>query len=146
MKKQPKHTVSVASQKKPQIDPHNSPDAVKYNKPVWRIGSVDFAGPWGWDNIGEATILKIIHDKIKSFESMTWAEIEGDKNHFMPVGKVSKCAKQRLREIGLDDRDTLFSFRLSGKQRIWGYREEAVLYILWWDPEHTVYPVAKKHT
>lgn len=77
---------------------------------------------------------------------MTWAEIEGDKNHFMPVGKVSKDAKQRLREIGLDDRDTLFSFRLSGKQRLWGYREEAVLYILWWDPEHTVYPVAKKHT
>ena len=115
-------------------------------RPVWRIAFLDFEGPWGWNKIGELSLFKSIHDKLKNFETMTWAAIEGHESHLIDVKNISKEAKQRLQIIKQDDLDQLFSFRLSGKQRLWGIRKEEILYILWWDPEHSVYPVPKKYT
>jgi hypothetical protein len=81
---------------------------------------------------------------------MTWGEIEkkfgrsNTQNHEMPVKKICKTAQERLSEIKLDDIDCLYSIRVSAKERLWGIRKDRVLYIIWWDPEHTVYTVSKK--
>ena len=40
----------------------------------------------------------------------------------------------------------LVSLRLSGKQRIYGIQDRGVLLLLWWDPDHKIYPVKKKGT
>ncbi len=42
--------------------------------------------------------------------------------------------------------DALVSLRLGAKKRIWGVLEGSVLYVLWWDPHHEVYPSKKRHT
>jgi len=57
------------------------------------------------------------------------------------------CTK-RLVELSRDDLERLFSFHLGGKERVWcaDYRGEGVMFILWWDPDHTVYAVKKKNT
>lgn len=39
----------------------------------------------------------------------------------------------------LDDVEEVVSLRLTGAQRLWGYRILAVFHVLWWDPEHKVY-------
>jgi len=46
----------------------------------------------------------------------------------------------------LDDAEELFEIRLSGKERVWGTMTGAVFNLLWWDPNHEVYEVKKKHT
>ena len=108
---------------------------------------LDLNGPWGWLNIKLKDLLVEIVDKLKNFESMTWSEIESNKkSHLISLDKIAKKAQERLRERELDDLEELYSLRLSGKERIWGKRENEAFYIIWWDPDHTVYPVQKKHT
>jgi hypothetical protein len=78
---------------------------------------------------------------------MNWGEIEKkNKNHSIPLDHVTKAARDRLKEMNRDDLDPLFSLRLSGKVRIWGWRDQELFYIIWWDPEHTVCPSSKKHS
>lgn len=68
------------------------------------------------------------------------------KSHPIPFNKIAREAQKRLKEKELDDLEMLYSIRLSGKERIWGKRENEAFYIIWWDPNHTVCPVQKKHT
>lgn len=114
--------------------------------PVWRVAFIDYEGKWGFDKLNKPNILKSILSKLKDFEGMKWREIEGDENHIISVAKISKDAKKRLTDINKSDHQDLFSFRLTGKKRLWGIRIREEFYILWWDPNHTVYPVKKKHT
>ncbi|MCP4214875.1 MAG: hypothetical protein GY765_09470 [bacterium] len=84
---------------------------------------------------------------MKNLESMTWGEIERkDQSHLIPVAGICSEARKRLDEIKLDDRDILYSLRLTGSERLWGIRDYDSFYLLWWDPNHSVYPVSKKHT
>jgi hypothetical protein len=34
----------------------------------------------------------------------------------------------------------MFRFRLGGKARLWGFRSERIFHVVWWDPDHRVYP------
>lgn len=38
----------------------------------------------------------------------------------------------------------LFSLHIDGKTRIYGIRDGRALKLLWYDPDHTVYPMTKK--
>jgi len=128
-----------ASIKKPRIENYS-----EIQTPVWQFNFMDFEGPWSWQ-IPAATFLEI-RDKLSQFESMTWSEIEGPSHHFAEVSNLCKEAQDRLVELKQDDIDHLFSLRLSGRQRVWGIRAGPIFKILWWDPEHIVYPSLKKHT
>jgi hypothetical protein len=66
---------------------------------------------------------------------------------FLPsVPDLVEKSGERLTEIRHDDLEELWSLRVSGKERIWAIRERSVFRVLWWDPEHHVYVVEKKHT
>lgn len=58
----------------------------------------------------------------------------------------SATFQERLDALGYGDQDRVVSLRLSAKERVSGVMESGVLNVLWWDPDHTVYPVEKKHT
>lgn len=93
--------------------------------------------------------MREIHSKLSDFESMTWGQIllEAKKqNHSIRPHQICKEARDRLEVLGYGDLDRVFSLRLSGCERIWGVINEGVFTVLWWDPEHTVYPVEKKYT
>jgi hypothetical protein len=65
----------------------------------------------------------------------------GDQRHkAYPVGIICHEAQKRLEEIGLDDLDEVFRFRLASKPRLYGFLVQHIFYVLWWDPEHNVYP------
>lgn len=73
---------------------------------------------------------------------MTWAEIDSHRScGFMPVSELSKDAREYLVETQRDDVDQLYKLRLDKRARIWGIRRGDKLRILWWDPDHTVYPM-----
>lgn len=107
----------------------------------------DVQGPFGFEplNTTDATVLV---RKLASLESMTWGEIFKAKkrNHPNSTEHFAPEARKRLRQIELDDFEQLHSLRLGGTARIYGVWREGAFYVIWWDPEHRVYPVAKKRT
>ena len=118
--------------------------------PSWRIGRMEVTDPFGWHQLS-ADELATIRGKLAQFESMTWNEIlvsAKTQNHSVAVSRLSKAAQDRLDVIhrGNSDVEELVSLRLSGKERIWGIRDQAVLSLLWWDPEHAVCPSLLKNT
>lgn len=77
---------------------------------------------------------------------MTWAEIDrlssdtGHKmHHNMEVDVIVEEAQYRLIELDKYP-DVIFRFRLGNKPRLWGFRTLANFEVLWFDPEHEIYP------
>ena len=78
---------------------------------------------------------------------MTWQEIFGTtQNHSVKISGLPNNIKAKLEEMGQSDIEELVSLRVAGSPRIWGILENATLKILWWDPNHSIYPAKKKHT
>jgi hypothetical protein len=113
--------------------------------PVWRVGKIDTECPWCFHDI-DGSELKKVAEKLKSFETMTWPDIERGGSHLVSVDQLIPAAQRRLQELRLDDFDELFSLRLGGKPRIWGTKNNNVFSALWWDPEHVICPVERRHT
>jgi hypothetical protein len=106
---------------------------------------MEMCDPFGWHKIDGELLLEI-HEKLRSFESMTLGEILGRNNHCVEVSQLCKRAKDRLAEMHLDDNDELLSLHLTGLRRVWGILEHNVVTLLWWDPNHEICPSPKKHT
>jgi len=123
------------------------PETTERQRIVWSISIIDRHGNWGWNDVKNAILWDTIMKKMKNFETMTWAEIKQRKHsHSIPVSDLCSQAQRRLRKIHLDDIDDVFQLGLSGKERIFGIRDERTLKVVWWDPSHTVCPAEKKHT
>jgi hypothetical protein len=121
----------------------SDPEDTNRLTPVWSVAIFDHAGPWGRNTCDrDGALWEELFPKLKAYESMTWGEIYKDKkrNHSVSVGGIIKAARDRLRELKLDDTDELFRFRLSGAGRVWGIRDGRVFLLLWWDPDHAVWP------
>jgi len=131
--------------KRPRKD--EAPENFQIRRIQWRLSAVDTDGPWSVLNIDPTFLVKILLPRLKAWESMTWGEADGQKsNHTVAVYKICSAARKRITEIEQDDTDDLYSMNVAGKVRLWGIRDRAALRILWWDPDHTVYPVEKKYT
>jgi hypothetical protein len=124
-----------------------APDAIPTMPFRWSTVRMDWGGPFSWSGLSAERILREIIPKLQDFEKMTWGEIEGPSgSHFVDVTALVKPARKRLKEIGMEDTDQIFSLRMGARPRIWGIRDVAVLQIIWWDPEHAVCPSQKKGT
>jgi hypothetical protein len=118
--------------------------------PSWHFSILDWEGDWGWSKLSNTDFCTILR-WMKDVECLSWKEIQIQtvsraKHHKMPIGELCRDAQKRLEELCQDDIDEVFSFRLDGKKRLWGIVERGIFKILWWDPEHTIYPVSKSHT
>ncbi len=120
-----------------------------HQTPAWCLAIFDRDGAWGKSRCEmEEALWSEIYVKLRQYESMTWGFIYQDKkrNHDVAVESLIKEARDRLKELGLDDYDTLFRFRLSGEQRVWGIRDGRAFKLLWYDPDHEICPSLKKNT
>lgn len=120
-----------------------SPDDPEIARPVWRFHLMDFDGPWSWNNV-DATMLRSIRDRLANFESMTWKELEASRAGNcgpMPVSEICQEAFRRLQALKLDDHEVIYKFRITSAGRVWGVRSRSIVQLLWWDPNHTVYPM-----
>ena len=101
----------------------------------------------------ETFFWKEIYPKMKNFESITWQELENQTffgkgktktmHHWVSTARIIKEAKERLKEIKLDDYDEIYSIRLSGTNRVWGIRINNYFRILWFDFDHEICPSMK---
>lgn len=102
---------------------------------------MELTDPCGWHTVSGGTLL-YIREKLAHFETMTWSEIlvSGKKrNHSIKVSAITPEARRRLetKSLGLDE---VVSLRLSGAERVFGYLDNGVLVLLWWDPDHEICP------
>lgn len=140
--KQPKNTINPTPEKKAKSRAiPQSPENI-----LWSFSILDRAGPFGV-HLCESVekLVEVLHKK-REFEGMTWSDIHRGGSHEIEPDSLCKEAKDRLIEIDMDDVDALLSLRLTGKNRLWCVREENILRVLWWDPDHLVCPSKKKHT
>ncbi|MEI6175357.1 MAG: hypothetical protein WCS43_00580 [Verrucomicrobiota bacterium] len=144
-KKIPKYAPSIqlAAGKEPKIGV--SPDGPTH--PVWRLSQIDWDGPWCPSKCKESGARQIL-ERLAQFESMSWVQIKSNTgSHTVGAENIMREARQRLTERKLDEwADHLTSLRMSGKQRLWGFLRAGIFHVLWWDPEHEVFPSKKKHT
>ena len=74
---------------------------------------------------------------------MKWGEIvamRGGRNHLIFADYIEREAVNDLSDANLAEIDEVMSLRLTGTKRIFGFMENEVMHILWWDPEHRVCP------
>lgn len=117
-------------------------------KPAWRISKLELCDPFGWHEVAKEKLFDI-HSKLAAFESLTWKEIllvQKKRNHLIQVEDICKEAKARLAKLRLDDYEEIISLRLSGAERVWGIPQMGALTLLWWDPNHEVYPYELPNT
>ena len=111
----------------------------------WQFSFMDLSGPFSCSAITNED-WHLILSKMRSWETMTWNEIEGRRDHSINIDGLSDTAKKRLAEIQLDDIDEVFSLHINSKKRLFGIRDRNIFKVLWWDSEHKVCPSLKKHT
>ena len=122
----------------------------KKEYPVWRFGKHDKEHE-KW-SLKKANLYDSIILKLSSYETMTWLEIDTSthdkgksKNHWVDVKNFIKEAKDRLQHLNIEN-DTLYSFALTNKLRLYGILEAGVYNIVWCDQNHEIYPSKKKNT
>lgn len=114
---------------------------------LWSFSHFD---PYDWRNDKSAAHVSFtsVASRLKEYSGRSWGEIETDRSRDHPCDPASLCpdAQRRLTELNFDDVDLLFRFRFDGTQRLWGFRDRAHFIVLWWDPDHGVWPVEKRNT
>lgn len=141
--KQPKSKGYCAGTNKPRVGSFVAAPKVprhlnlqRTGRPVWSFRLLDTDGPWCWKKIhNPADILK----KMADWESMTFTEIfQGRGSHEVPQDNLTPEAIDRLNVLGLDMAESVTSMRLTSASRLICLRQDDILQVLWWDPEHTV--------
>ena len=125
------------------------PGSIYQMKMTWTREIADCEGSWSWGTErqwSEETWTNTIAPKLNQFDRLKWSEIDkltsdtGHKlHHNMQTDIICDEAQLRLMEIGKYD-DAIFRFRLGNKPRLWGFRVIANFEILWFDPDHKIYP------
>lgn len=67
------------------------------------------------------------------------------RNHDHTVSEIGKAAQARISQLP-EAEERIFRFRLASEVRLWGFRSGDLFRVLWYDPEHSVYPVSKRKT
>jgi hypothetical protein len=143
-KKSAKHFESPNRRK--QAKHSANPESYLQKAPSWGFTHMRLDGPYGWNNCDAVTFINLILPKLKSYESMSWAEIQGKNSHFIDVKDICDKAKKCLLEQQQDDIDQVFSLRMEGRPRLFGIVHEGVFKSLWYDPQHQICKSFKKGT
>jgi hypothetical protein len=135
--------------KNPRIE--KNPNSIAQMQMEWSVAMADQEGHWGWGAPrawSDEHWNKLINPGLLEFEKLTWAEIwshntggkdRHKKHHDMPINILCDEAKGRWTAIG-QTADITFRFRLGGTRRLWGYKQVNKFLLIWWDPDHNIYP------
>ena len=136
----------VAKVPTPEKKPKFGDPKVKGAPLSWRFSHCDRNGPFSWLSIYDQGHLQEVVERLAAVEGLSEQELGADGSHAIELHKLCKEAQDRLTELQHDDLDSLFSLRVSGKRRVFCIHHGNIMRVLWYDPEHQVYPSHKKHT
>ena len=149
MFKNPRQKEQVSSAKSPQTAVDLATGYIS-KTPRWRFAKLKAFNDTDFGYSDKQELMDEILDKLANFETMTWSQItntDGGNNHWCDVSGMSKEAQKMFMRLNLYDLGPLFSLRLNGTFRIWGIiNPDGTFDIVWFDPNHEIYPSRKKHT
>ncbi|GII65376.1 hypothetical protein Skr01_54610 [Sphaerisporangium krabiense] len=115
----------------------------------WRFCHVDRDGPWSFDKVDAGTMHEVL-DKLAHFETMTVNEIfnhgEEPGKHYDVADLPNPTSRERLAELHLTDMTKISRLRLGGTLRLYGFLQGNCFHIIWWDPDHEIWPSHKRNT
>jgi len=121
-----------------------NPDGYQNQFIAWHFECMDTSGSWPCN----INTLQNIQNRLHEYEKLKWSGLSGS-SHPLPVYKIIPEAQRRLSDLGYVDYESLYQLDIkngNSKQRLWGLRIENIFKILWWDPNHEIYPVKLKYT
>ena len=111
----------------------------------WRVNPryVDYDHKdWGWGKLTCKDFFQILIERLHDYEQMSWDDLSKRNScHPMPVENIDQNAQARLCQICGIEIDSLYQVDINPKCRLWGYRDRTIFYLIWHDPNHTVYCV-----
>lgn len=115
----------------------------------WSCDDPDCGGEWSWGTPRQwrsEDWENVIRPKLNEWAKLLWREIDqfsSDSNHkmhhLMLTDDIVTEAQSRMVEIEKFE-DQIFRFRLGNKRRLWGHRVVNEFQIIWYDPNHEIYP------
>lgn len=116
---------------------------------AWRFTHADNEGPWGFGEVNGAALSGIL-GHLKSFESMTVNEAFHSRDYpgkdydveDIPTAAARTC----LENLGLADQTKIWVLRCAGKPRLYGFLTGNVFHVVFWDPEHEIWPSQPRNT
>jgi hypothetical protein len=112
-----------------------------HERVCWRFTHVDHGGRWGFDRMAPEVLCEILQ-KLAHCESITVNELRNTRRFFKEYdlpGGLCKEALDRLTAMGRDDQTKIHRLEFTGTQRLYGFLEDNVFHVVWWDPSHEVY-------
>lgn len=114
----------------------------------WRLDKFDIESPCK-STVKVEDFIDHIIPKLQTQETRYWSAIANDKksNHTVSLEDSSnKKSFKRWEALKLDEGGTCFSLRLDGTKRLYGFIHSHIYYIVWYDPNHEVWPSQLKNT
>lgn len=118
---------------------------------TWCIRKQDIIGQWSWDEPRFWSADEFSNDiepALISLQGLRWEEIERQSSdtghrlhHQHELTEIAQEASERWCEIGLEEFDTLFRFRMGNKRRAWGVVIRGHFFMVWWERHHKIYLV-----
>jgi hypothetical protein len=142
-KRKPRANKNPASIKKPRAIEDADSIGLRFFR--WRASNkyVDYDHKnWGWGKLSCRDFFNILIERLHEYERISWSDLEKRKScHPMPIDKIENKAQERLSEKFDGEIESLYQIDINPKCRIWGYREQETFYLIWHDPEHSVYKI-----
>src|SRR5208282_4605101 len=110
-----------------QIKTGGDPESFDKETIAWQFFRIDRQHAyWGWSRLRPPEWRDILSHLI-SLEGLKWAEIKaqsggrnrGTNHHPVEISELIKPARDRLRELRLDDFTTIFSLRITNTLRLY---------------------------
>lgn len=113
---------------------------------AWRFELICGEPCFGWDTL-TADDHKCLNEWLAIFEGMTLGELFNNsgrpgKTYRNPHEIPNVEARGRFLDR-YDDEDEIHRLRCDGEHRIYGFRRGNVFLVLWWDPNHEVWPSSR---
>lgn len=144
--KEPKSAQKVTGKREPAIAEEVT--LYTHEKAAWRVGRIQLIDPYGWSELDPPGIERV-KARLASLERLTWSDIfekDAGNNHAIDVEDF-RCPKaKKWMRINLPDQPTLWTIRVTAKERIWGILSEGAYQIVFWDPQHLIWEIPKKDT
>ena len=111
---------------------------------VYRLKNIDHKGPWGWKRLKPNDKWLEVVKKLDDYQTQKWGGVllasggksSGTNNHAISTADLTAYAQKRLVDIERDDVTDIYSIRLSGKERVYGSRDQNFFDLLWFDDDH----------
>jgi hypothetical protein len=147
-KKRP-NPVPPAAKQPPRLLPGLPGSSNSEDRLCWRFTHVDNDGPWGFGSLN-ATAIGGLLAQLVQFEKMTVHEAfhQGDypgKCYDLEALPNAK-ARERLECLKLADQTKIWRLRIGGPGRLYGFLTSNVFHVVFWDPEHEIWPSQLRNT